>query len=134
MIAKYLTCSNQYIYVNMQILRLRTRVSAALKQCRTALDYRGRDFSLITQRQESCAAHLFTYRNLTSLLRRIVYTACVRAWSIYALRRCAIRVCNAVVIVHCDCTVALSPTSFYRLVQRVNNDDDRVLCDLWRIK
>jgi len=35
---------------------------------------------------------------------------------------------------HCECTVALSSTEgFYRLVQRVNNDD-RMFCDLWRIK
>lgn len=73
MLAEYLY--NQS-YLRQYILRLRTRVGVALRQCHVALDYHGRDFSPITHSQESRAAHLFAYRNLTSLLRRIVY--CVR--------------------------------------------------------
>lgn len=63
-------------YLRQYILHLRARIDVALRQCHVALDYHGRDFFPITYSQESCAAHLFAYRNLTSLLRRIVY--CVR--------------------------------------------------------
>jgi len=126
--AEYLTY-NQRIYVNANItFKNKSRCSQGNV---TALDYRGRDFSSITQRAKNRAAHLFAYRNLTSLLRQIVYY--MRAWSIYALHRRAIRARNAVAIALRVHGCAIVDRGFYRLVQRVNNDD-RVFCDLWRIK
>lgn len=113
---------NQRIYVSMQILRLKTRVGAALRQCHVALDYRDHDFSAITQSQESRAAHLFAYRNLTSLLRRIVYVP----YTSYIA--CVVDICSSPT---CDACLrcgrnralrlhgcAITDQSFYRLVQR----------------